>query len=98
MAHKAVAALLGTNDYKVIIMASDKINPPGGHAAASPSDTAVLKNVVGIYVNAVGNVALQMGNTTLIYLAVPAGTTIPGQFSHVMATGTTATVFIQFEG
>jgi hypothetical protein len=79
-------------------MAADKINPPGGHAAPTPSDTVALENVVGVYVNVVGNVALRMGNTSLTYLAVPAGTTIPGQFTHILSTGTTASVFAQFEG
>ena len=69
-------------------------NPPSKHAAVTPSDSALLDpgfDVTGIYVGGAGNIALTLNGVEVTYVGVAAGSIIPGQFTKVASTGTTAT-------
>jgi len=68
--------------------------PPSTFYPVTPSDSVALPaGVQSLYVGGTGTLSVRgTGNTTAVSLGtVPAGTTIRGSFSYVMATGTTAT-------
>lgn len=68
----------------------------GDGFAITPSDSADLaSDAAGIYVGVTGNIVLKTaGETTLTFVAVPAGTILPIDTRRVLATGTTATSLI----
>jgi hypothetical protein len=70
--------------------------------AVTPNDgtDVTLTATKGLWVGGAGNVAVKgAGDSVAVTLAaVPAGTYLPGSFSRVMATNTTATLIIAFYG
>lgn len=63
--------------------------------AVTPSDSATLRGVVGLYIGVAGDVAVLMTNDPAITAAVtfknvPAGTVLHVRAKKVMLTGTTA--------
>jgi hypothetical protein len=70
---------------------------PSGHAAAvTPNDTTPIGfNTSGLWVGGAGNVTVRMQSGELcLFTAVPAFTLLPIKFTHVMATGTAATLMV----
>lgn len=64
-------------------------------AAVTPSDSTELFGHA-LYVGGGGNVALLTeGGDTVVFSAVPAGTTIVQRFTKVLATNTTATLLVR---
>lgn len=71
--------------------------PPISASAVTPSDgTPLANNCRGLYIGGVGNVSVKLGNdsTAVAFSNVPAGTILPGNYTYVMATGTTATSIV----
>lgn len=73
---------------------------PASYTSATtvtPSDTATLRGVVGLYIGGAGAVSVVMageGNTPAVFSAVPAGTILPIAVKQVKATGTVATLIL----
>lgn len=71
------------------------LDSPGLHAAAvTPNDSTDLTTMArGLYIGGAGNVTLDTagGETTVAFVGVPAGTTLPIRTARVRSTGTTAT-------
>lgn len=66
-----------------------------GGSAVTPSNTTLLPLGLGLYVGGAGDVAVTCEDgSQFVFSAVPAGTFIPGVFTQVRATGTTATLMI----
>lgn len=66
---------------------------PENAAVVTPSDTVDLSHTTtGIWVGTAGNVKVNMAGTgtAVIFLAVANGTWIPGAFSRIYATDTSA--------
>jgi hypothetical protein len=66
--------------------------------AVVPSDTTILTRCYGLYIGGTGNVVVVGGAKTSVpvtFMAVPAGTTIPGIITKVMA-ATAATNIVAF--
>lgn len=77
-------------------MANQRItyDTPGQAATITPSDSTDLPvPAVAVYVGGAGNITLDTegGQTTVLFAAVPAGTTLKLRVKRVRATGTTAT-------
>ena len=66
---------------------------PRTFTACTPSDATDVSGCYGIYVGGAGDVAVKgLGQATAVTLVgVAAGTIIPGRFSRIMSTNTTAT-------
>lgn len=66
---------------------------PSRWVTVTASDDTDLTGSIGLYVGVAGNVSartLNNASTTVVFVAVPVGTFIPGNFTRVMA-ATTAT-------
>lgn len=70
--------------------------PANGAETVNKSDTVNLTNISrGLYVGGTGDVAVVMKDgTTVTYVAVQAGTTLPIRISRVNSTNTTATSMV----
>ncbi len=71
---------------------------PNAAAAVTPSDTGALQlTCVALYVGVAGNVAADLAGagSDVDFIGVPAGTVLPGRFSRVYSTNTTATNIVQ---
>lgn len=79
-------------------MANDKTNPPTGHLNITKSDTETYEGVAGIYVGTTGDVTCINGGVSAVYNNVPVGLIIPGQFTKIMSTGTTASDIVIMYG
>lgn len=81
-------------------LAAPPAGGPGSFRAVTTSDTVPLDpGCRGLLVTANGTITVK-GLYDLIAVSLgtqAAGTTIPGRFSYVMATGTTATVIAEFD-
>ena len=78
-------------------MSDPKQNPALSAQAVIASDTVDLPAITtGLYVGETGNVAVILagGDTSVIFVAVPAGTILPIQCKRVKSTGTTATSIV----
>lgn len=76
-------------------MALNDFGPADNGVAVTPSDSATLNFVRGIWVGGAGNVAVQMrGGADLTFVGVQAGTLLPIRVSKVKSTNTTATNII----
>jgi len=69
---------------------------PSEVRACTPSDSTDITDCIGIMVNGTGNLAVKTvhgasATTAVTITNVPAGSIIPGNFTRVMATNTTAT-------
>lgn len=65
----------------------------GRAAAVTPSDTLDLERVTrGLYIGASGNVTvvMEIDDTQVTFVGVPAGSILPIRVRRVMSTGTTA--------
>ena len=62
----------------------------------APSDvTALAQAIRGLYIGGAGNVTVKGGDgVSVVFTAVPVGTTLPIVPTFIMATGTTATLMI----
>lgn len=97
-----VAILLKNADDSPDVLGSDgaggaKIAIPRTHTAITPSDTADVSAIAsqGVYIFAAGNLTYKTaGGLQIGPVSVAAGTYIPGQFSVIYATGTTASSII----
>ena len=66
-----------------------------GGSAVTPSNTTLLPLGIGLYVGGTGDVAVTCEDgSQFTFSGVAAGTPIPGRFTQVRATGTTATLII----
>jgi hypothetical protein len=65
---------------------------PDRAEAITPSDAAFLSPTT-VYVGVTGDVTVEpwVGDNTVTFVAVPAGTAVPVRAKRVLATGTTAT-------
>jgi hypothetical protein len=72
------------------------LGPATGVVAVTADDTTkIATGIRGLYVGSAGNVSVLMEDgTTGIFVAVPAGTIIPGRMARVNATNTTAGSFL----
>ena len=78
----------------VVVKDIPELDSPAGRAAAvTPSDSAYLTSASrALYVGGAGDVALvTVGDDTVTFVAVPAGSILPVRVKRVLATGTTAT-------
>jgi len=72
---------------------------PSRFQDVTPSDTAPLGGVIGLYVGGAGNVRAAGSDGVAANFAVQAGGYLVGRFRQVLATGTTATgIVAQIEG
>ena len=63
-----------------------------GVSAVTPSATTEIPLGLGLYIGGGGDVAVRCEDgSTGTFVAVPAGTFMPGRFDRVLASGTTAT-------
>lgn len=63
----------------------------------SATDYTCPHTCIGIYVGGTGNVKVDMlGGGTETFSAVPVGEILPGRFSKVYKTGTTATLMLAY--
>lgn len=63
--------------------------------AAVPSDSVILTNCTGVYVGGTGDVALvTISGKSVLFKAVPIGTTIRLKIKQILATNTTATLLV----
>ena len=69
---------------------------PRKHFAITASDSVKFHKPTTVYVGVTGNVAVKdwHSNTTVTYVGVPAGSTLPVEVEQVMATNTTATSLV----
>lgn len=67
---------------------------PTRHAAVTKSDTTNIGNTIGLYVGGAGDVtAIDAHGNSAVYVCV-AGAVLPGVFTKVMSTGTTASSIV----
>lgn len=84
---------------KYPIKSSDVSAPPDDAYVVSPSDTTDFDPYFrGLYIGATGNVSIQTlaSNTTITFVAVPAGTQLIIRGKRVNNTGTTASNIVAF--
>lgn len=69
---------------------------PSGAKAITKTDTDTFERPVSIYVGAAGNVCVvpEFGDTTVTFVGMPAGSTLPVRVLAVRATNTTASSFV----
>jgi hypothetical protein len=62
---------------------------------AVPSDSAILTNCTGVYVGGTGDLALvTLSGKSVLFKALPVGTTVRLKIKQILATGTTATLLV----
>jgi hypothetical protein len=77
-----------------VVKDTPELDSPAGRAAAvSPSDSSDLTSASrALYVGGAGDVVLMtVGDDTVTFVAVPAGSILPMRVKRVLSTGTTAT-------
>lgn len=67
---------------------SDATLLPTKFKDVTPSDSASLGNCIGLYVGGAGTVVVKGANDVQATFTVPAGATLSGRFSRVMAAST----------
>lgn len=69
---------------------------PSRWVACTKSDATDVTGSIGLYVGGTGDVAVKTLNydTSVTFSAVPVGTFIPGNFTRIMSTNTTATLML----
>lgn len=69
---------------------------PSRWVTCTPSDATDVTGSVAIYVGTTGNVAVKTLNhdTSVTFVGVPAGAIIPGNFTRIMSTSTTASTIL----
>lgn len=71
----------------------EPLAPSADAALVTPSDAGTITPTRGLYVGVTGDVAVRMTNgaASILFKAVPAGTTLNVSVNRVYATNTTAT-------
>jgi hypothetical protein len=72
---------------------------PSRWVTVTASDATDLTGSVGLYVGGTGDVSARTLNdsgTTVVFVGVPAGTFIPGNFTRVMAATTATTLLVAY--
>ena len=69
--------------------------PPDEFLTVTPGASALTSPTVCLYVGGAGDVqVITLAGSTVLFKAVPVGTTLWGRFTHVLATLTTATYIL----
>ena len=69
--------------------------PPDDFITVTPGASELASPAVCLYIGGAGDVqVITLAGTTVVFKAVPVGTTLWGRFTHVLSTLTTATLIL----